>query len=436
MSRTIHCLLILCFTSVAIPTTSADNWPQWRGPNGDGVSRDRDLPITWSPDSGTVWKCELPGWGDSTPAIWNDAVFVTSQLEDGQLLLHRVGKNSGQLEWTRKVGVSVPRLPTSGRKAPDMRRYQEFHREQNMATPSPVTDGHVVVVHFGNGDLAAYDFDGKQLWHRNLQQDHGDYTIWWGHANSPLLCDGLVISACMQDSCADLPGKPSPSYLVAHDLLSGEQRWMTMRMTDATKEHCDAYTTPILRNENGRQEIVVMGGQVLDAYDPADGKRLWHLSDLVGNRLIPSPVAAHGMIYATQGMREPMLAVQVGGLGKRTRDDIVWECEQGTSDSPTPVVAGEHIYFVSNGGIARCLDARSGESQWVKRLAGEYRASPVAANGQIYFLNMEGLTTVVSAASEFKQISENQLDDNTCASPAIADGMIFIRGRKWLHCLK
>ncbi|MCH5376779.1 MAG: PQQ-like beta-propeller repeat protein, partial [Planctomycetes bacterium] len=168
----------------------AGNWPQWRGPAGNGVSRESDLPIAWSEDWGVPWKCKLPEWGDSTPAIWEDAIFVTSQLEDGQLVLLRIDKRSGRIVWTRKVGVGIRRLPASGRKSPEMRRFQEFHREQNMATPSPVTDGQLVVVHFGNGDLAAYDFEGRQLWHRNLQQDHGDYTIWWGHANSPLLCDG------------------------------------------------------------------------------------------------------------------------------------------------------------------------------------------------------------------------------------------------------
>jgi outer membrane protein assembly factor BamB len=436
MIRRLLCLLMLFCSLVVAPPICAENWPQWRGPGGDGVSQETDLPITWSDESGVEWKIKLPAWGDSTPAIWGDAIFATSQLEKGELVLLRIDKSSGGLQWTRQIGVGAPRLPTSGRKSPDMRRHQEFHREQNMATPSPVTDGQVVVVHFGNGDLAAYDFDGQQLWHRNLQQDHGDYTIWWGHANSPVLCGKFVISVCMQDSCKDLPGDPSPSYVVAHDTMTGEQRWMTMRMTDATHEHCDAYTTPILRQTPGRQEIVVMGGQVLDAYDPSNGKRLWHLSGLVGNRLIPSPVAAQGMIFATQGMREAMLAVKVDGRGERSRDDIVWEYEEGTSDSPSPVVSGDLIYFVSNNGIARCLNAHHGTMLWVKRFRGQYRASPIAAADRIYFLNTDGMSTVIADLPDFEQLAENQLDDQTIASPAISDGRLFIRGRKWLYCLK
>ena len=174
----------------------------------------------------------------------------------------------------RSARGQVERIPVVG-KIGDARRSQKFHKSQNMASPSPVTDGKLVVVHFGNGDLAAYDFDGKQLWQRNLQKDYGNYTIWWGHANSPVLYDNLVISICMQDSCADLPGKPSPSYVVAHDKRTGREVWKTLRMTAATHESCDSYTTPILWKNGERTELVVLGGQMLDAYDPATGKQLW-----------------------------------------------------------------------------------------------------------------------------------------------------------------
>jgi outer membrane protein assembly factor BamB len=239
----------------------------------------------------------------------------------------------------------------------------------------------------------------------------------------------------MQDSCRDLPGEAAPSYVVAHDKRTGQQRWKTMRMTDATQEPCDSYTTPIFRQVDGRREMVVMGGQVLDAYDPADGKRLWHLPGLIGNRVIPTPVAADDMIYIIQGMREALLAVRPGGPGKRSRDEVVWKFDQGTSDSPSPVIAGELLLMITNNGIARGFDRRTGRVFWKERLKGEYRASPIVAEGRAYFLNMEGLTTVVSASPRFDRLTENQLDDQTIASPAVSDGRIFIRGRKWLYCL-
>ncbi|TWT82630.1 outer membrane biogenesis protein BamB [Planctomycetes bacterium CA13] len=427
-------LTLICFLTV-IDSTQAENWPQWRGPSGDGIVGETALPIAWSEQTGVKWKCPLPQWGDSTPAIWGDAVFVTSCVDEQTLTLLRVNKQTGKIEWTREVGEATAKRVKVLRKLPDMRRHQQFHNSHNMASPSPTIDGEIVIAHFGNGDLAAYDFQGRQLWKRNLQEDHGDYTIWWGHANSPVLYGDLVISVCMQDSCADLVGEVSPSYVVAHDKRTGEQKWKTMRMTTATREHCDGYTTPILRNHGERSELIVMGGQMLDAYNPMTGKQLWHLPELEGNRVIPNPVVADGLIIATQGMRQPMLAIRPSGEAKLSRQDIVWSFDQGISDSPSPVVWDDLVIFVSNNGIIRCLDLHTGTEYWKERLAGEYRASLIAADGKVYLVNTDGLATVVSASKQYDHLSENQLDDQTFASPAVSDGEIFIRGRKSLYCL-
>jgi outer membrane protein assembly factor BamB len=431
MIRNTLILLIFSISNIL----HAENWPQWRGPEGNGLSQETGLSVAWSEKTGIVWKCPLPLWGDSTPAIWGDAIFVTSQTEDGKLLLLRIDKKEGGIVWTREVGRGqVSRIPVVG-KTGEARRSQNFHNQQNMASPSPVTDGKLVIAHFGNGDLAAYDFDGQPLWKRNLQEDYGNYTIWWGHANSPVLHENLVLSICLQDSCADLEGIPSQSYVVAHDKRNGREVWKMPRMTSATKESCDSYITPLLWKNGERTELVVFGGLMLDAYDPADGKQLWSLPDLIGNRTITGPLAAHGMIYVTQGMRKPLLAVKPGGEGKRPKKDIVWQLSDGTPDSPTPVVAGEMLYLVDNNGIARCVDALSGRSYWKERLKGDYRASPLSADGRIYFLNTKGLTTVVSAEKKFNKLVENELDDDTCASPIVSDGKIFIRGKKTLYCI-
>ena len=181
-----------------------------------------------------------------------------------------------------------------------------------------MTDGHRVVAHFGNGDLAVYDFDGRHLWKRNLQDDFGKYTIWWGHGNSPVIHADLVISVCMQDSLRELQAEPSPSYVVAHDLRTGEVRWKTPRKTEALAENGDSYTTPLFRKHGDRLEMIVMGGQILDAYDPQTGEQLWSFPGLIGNRVIPSPVAAGDFVFAIQGMREPLVAFRPGGPGRRT----------------------------------------------------------------------------------------------------------------------
>ena len=330
-----------CVAPRVAPPTPAENWPQWRGPHHDGTSRETNLPMTWTNTSGVVWRCPLPEWGDSTPVVWGDSIFLTTHVDNQKLLLLKISKGTGRIEWTRQVGVgATPNMALQGKNG-QQRRQQWFHESHNYASPSPATDGKLVVVHFGNGDLAAYDFDGKQLWHRNLQKDYGDYTIWWGHANSPVLYDNLVISVCMQDSCADLPGKPSPSYVVAHDKRTGQERWKTMRQTAASHESCDSYTTPILWHNGDRPELVVLGGQILDGYQPESGRRLWYLPDLIGSRTISGPVATEKMIYATQGMRQPLLAVRPGGQGKRPRQDIVWQSDRNTPDSSTPVVWGQ-----------------------------------------------------------------------------------------------
>lgn len=405
----------------------AENWPQWRGPSGDGVSSERGLPIVWSETRGIVWKCDLPAWGNSTPAIWGDAIFVTSHAGDDLLLL-RINKADGEIVWTRTVGTG--RAP---REAPRRER-QKFHLLHNLATPSPVTDGEVVVVHFGNGDLAAYDFDGEQLWKRNLQEDYGDYTIWWGHANSPVIHDGTVISVCMQDSLADLRDEPVRSYVVAHDLRDGHVKWEVDRNTGAQAEEGDSYTTPLLREIDGRLQLIVMGGNQLDAYNPDTGHQIWFLSGLRGGRTVTGPVVGEELIFATRGMREPLVAMRPG-IGELPRNNIAWQYEPGTPDSSSPVLWNELLFFVADNGIARCIDIRAGNRQWVERLEGQYKASPIVSEGRIYFLNTTGLCTVVSATRRYNRLTQNQIEGETIASPAVSEGRLYIRSRDALYCI-
>ncbi|REK19242.1 MAG: serine/threonine protein kinase [Planctomycetota bacterium] len=406
--------------------SAAENWPAWRGPRGNSTSTETDLPVEWSETSGIAWKTELPEWGTSTPAVWNDAVFVTTQ-RDEDLLLLKLDRRSGEIQWTQDVGSG-----TVARRGPP-RKQQKFHRLHNLASPSPTTDGKLVVVHFGNGVLAAYDFEGKLRWKHDLQQEHGAYTIWWGHANSPVIVGDVVISACMQDSLADLSDERAPSYLVAHDLETGKLRWKSMRLTDAPAEQGDAYTTPILVEVDGQRQLLVMGANQLDAYDPITGKQIWYLPGLVGGRTVTGPTAADGLIYVTRGMRGPLLAVRPGGRGELPQSRIVWQATKGTPDTPCPVITKGLLFTVTDDGIARAYNAATGELHWTERLEGDYKASPLAAGGRIYFLNTSGLCTVVAASDAYEKLAENALDDETLASPAAADGHLFLRGRKTLY---
>jgi outer membrane protein assembly factor BamB len=412
-------LLLLAGTTDTI--SPEDTWPQWRGPTGDSVAPGRGLPTHWGPAENVVWKTPLPGWGNSTPAIWRDVIFVTTQDGD-RLLLLRLDRASGKVVWEREVGRGSPRRQGpvgNGR----------FHDENNMARPSPVSDGRHVWAHFGNGDLACYDFAGKRVWALNLRERYGPLSIWWGHANSPCLAGDLIVSQCVQD-----PAGGGRSYVVAHDKLTGKERWFVRRQTGAESEPADSYTTPLLTRQNGRDELIVFGGNVLDAYEPATGKRLWHCDAFKGNRVISGPTIAGDTVYAVQGMRGPVFAIRAGGSGDVTTTHVRWKTRGGnTPDAPSPVVVKGLVFLATNPGFGICLDAQTGKELWKERLGDAFRATPLAAGGKIYFVSKEGKATVVEAAQKFHVVATSELGEEIIASPAAAAGNLFLRTKEHLY---
>jgi len=408
------------FLGLADSGSSDAIWPQWRGPNGNSVAPGKGLPTHWSQSENIVWKAILPGWGNSTPAIWKDVVFVTTQDED-RLLLLQLDRNSGKILWQQEVGKGTPR-----RKGPIGNG--RFHDEQNMATPSPVTDGRRVWVHFGNGDFACYDFSGAKKWSCNLSERFGPYTIWWGHANSPVLVGDLIISVCMQDPKGD--GK---SYVVAHDKETGKEMWFSRRVTGATEEPADSYTTPILFHHDGRSEVIVFGGNVLDAYEPSTGKRLWQCTAFKGNRVISGPTLAGDTVFAVQGMKGPLFAVKAVGPEDTQDDRVRWKYPGATPDAASPLVVNGLVFLVNNSGVVFCLDAITGKELWKERLEGEFRASPLAAGGLVYFFNKDGKATIIEAARTLTLVGHSTLGEEVIASPAASSGNLFIRTKKHLY---
>ena len=223
---------------------------------------------------------------------------------------------------------------------------------------------------------------------------------------------------------------------LAHDLETGRAVWKTLRTTRATAEQCDSYTTPLLMNIDGQRQLVIMGGNQLDGYDPANGRQLWFLPGLTGGRTVPSPTAGNGLIYAVRGLRGDILAVRSGGRGQLPGERIAWTHRQNSPDTCCPLLYRGLLFTVSDDGIAQCLDAKTGRMQWRTRLKGPFKASPIAADGRILFASTTGVCTVIAAGRKLRQLAANPLDDQIIASPAIANGTIYLRGRKRLYAIR
>jgi outer membrane protein assembly factor BamB len=407
-------ILLVC---LAAPAAAAD-WPQWRGPEWTGSSPEVGLPTKWGATENVAWSVELPGYSAATPIVWGDAVYVTAPEGDSVQLLS-LDRRDGKARWKRTLGPAVGHA----------------HRKHNMASPSPATDGRNVYAMTGSGVLKAFTADGRELWSRDFPAEYGPFGLNWGYASSPLLLDGTLYVPVLHGAKTD-----AASYVVAIDTATGRNRWKVERPTPAVQESPDAYTTPTFVKAAGGREIVVVGGDVVTGHDPATGKELWRSAGLnPGNepwyRIVASPLAVDGLVIAPTRVK-PMLALRGGGRGDVTASQRVWSYDAGP-DVPTPASDGTYLYVLGDKGIVSCLDVKTGQVLYGPQriAAGTYSASPVVADGKVYMVSEEGLTTVLRAGPKFEVLGENALDDTTLATPAIAGGQIFIRTAKRLYCL-
>jgi len=389
----------------------------------NGLSAEKNLPVRWNHAENITWKLPLPAWSGSTPIVWGDRLFLN--VADDLKVAHGdnlhvwcIDRTKGTIAWQRPLG--------SG-------NHQE--RKQNMSTPSPVTDGTRVWVMTGTGILKAFDFDGKELWMRDIQKDYGRFGLNWGYGSSPLLhADSLYVQVLHGMRTDD------PSYLLRIDKTTGTTVWRVERPTRARMESPDAYTTPALLRYGNNTEIVVTGGDVVTGHDPETGKELWRADGLnpdndANYRIVASPVT-HGDLIIAPTRERPMLVLKAGGRGDISRSHVLWTFGNGP-DVPTPVTDGTYVYVVNDRGIMFCLEARSGKEIYGRQRLrpGTYSASPVLADGKIYVTNEDGVTSVVKAGPAFEVLAENDLNDYTLSSPAISDGQIFIRTAKALWCI-
>jgi outer membrane protein assembly factor BamB len=391
------------------------NWPHWRGPTHHGVSDETNLPVTWSREENIAWKLDLPGRSGATPIIWGERIFV-NVVDGDNIETWCVNRRTGEVMWKKVLGTGGAAM----------------YRKQNMSSPSPVTDGESVWVMTGTGYLRRLDFNGKELWLRDIQADYGRFGLNWGYASSPLLHEGALYVQVLHGMKTD-----DPSYLLKIDAATGKTIWRVERPTNAIRESPDSYTTPALVRAKSGLELVITGGDVVTGHDLATGKELWRLEGLNPQnnpfqRIVASPVVIGDLIVAPTRVA-PMTVLRAGGRGDVTESHRIWQTRNGP-DVPTPVSDGKYLYVVNDRGIMFCFDLQTGEEiysgQRVK--PGIYSASPVLADGKIYVTSEEGVTTVVKTGPQFEVLAENNLADYTLSSPAISHGQIFLRTEKAL----
>jgi len=434
-------LIAVMLLVIGLPCVArSDNWPQWRGASGNGVSSESGLPTRWSKDD-VAWKASLKGLGVSSPIVWGDRVFVTSQLGQAELRAgsHPTLARGPEAAAEKPLGKGAPataekqvyflveafrrsdghqlweyRLRAEGQLAP-------VHQKHNLASPSPVTDGEMVYAWFGNGQLVALNMEGKLVWQRHLGKELSPFEIEWGHGSSPALYRDMLIL-----QCDHVPA----SYLIALDKKTGKEKWKADRGKGVR-----SYSTPtVVRGPRG-DELIANGSERIDAYDPLTGKHLWYTGE--PNRFpIPVPSSENGVLYASRGYRSgPFMAIRLGGTGDISRSHVQWLVPTGAPYVSSLVLYQGLIYMANDAGVASCFDAKTGEKVWQARTEGIFSASPVAGDGKVYLMSETGETIVIKAGREFQVLARNELDERMVGSPAISNGQIFIRTDEHLFCI-
>jgi len=386
----------------------AGDWSGWRGPGANGVSSETGLPVKWSATENVRWRVPLEGAGVSAPVVAGERIYLTTsdgRLND-QLHVWCYHRADGKLLWhTRLFGSAQP---------------EGYFPPGGMAVPTPTTDGKLLYVLFGTGDLACLDLDGKPVWVRSLAQEYGPFRNRWGMAASPILVGDLLVV---------LVDHWGPSYLLGIDAKTGKNRWKTDR--DASVN----WSSPVPITVNGKPQLVVSGSYQVRGYDAGDGAELWRVQGMQ-NQCIPSPIADGSMVYAVSGRKGQSLAIKMDGQrGDVTARNVVWRSSKGAPYVPSGLILEGRYYLVDDEGFGTCLDAAKGTELWRERMGGKYQASLVAGDGKVYYTNLDGVVSVVKAGPVFELLAKNRVGETIVASPAVSNGELFLRGEKHLFCI-
>jgi len=395
MSKTLL-LLSLFFLS--------QDWPEFRGPTGQGISDEHGLPLVWSETKNVRWKVAIPGRGWSSPAILGDRIWLTTVTEEG--------KSLRAISVDRKTGAILQNVEIFRVKSPG-----NLNAKNSQASPTPVIEGDRVYLHFGAYGTACITQSGEVIWKTRLDYDNGQH----GPGGSPVIYDNLLIVSCDGQDV---------QYVVALDKMTGKVQWRKFR------QGFQAYTTPLVVRLPEGDQVISPGAFRAVSYEPRTGKEIWQVRYGEGFSNVPRPVYGAGLVFICTGFQQPsLLAVRPDGRGDITKSHISWTLKRGVSLTPSPLLVGDELYMVSDNGIASCIDAKTGAPYWQVRLGGNHSASPIYADGRIYFLSEEGESVVIAPGKEFKALAKNQLDGPTLASMAVSNGSIFVRSQTHLYRL-
>jgi outer membrane protein assembly factor BamB len=403
-SRLASFLTFTFFTVTAI----AGDWPQWRGPRGDGSSPDNSCPVTWNASTNVAWKAEIPGRGHASPIVVGDRVLTVSAIkETEERVLICLDRKNGKVLWQKTAVKSS---------------MERVHTENSHASSTPASDGEKVFCTFLDGRevlVAAYHLDGTLAWMRRP----GVFSSVHGFCSTPIIYRDTIIVNCDHDG---------DGYIVALSRKDGSERWRIER-PNQTRSYC----TPLIRTIDGRDQMVLSGSKCIASYDPASGKNLW-IFDGPTDQFVASPVYHERarLFFFTGGFPDHhLLAIRPDSAGNITNSDrIVWHSTRGVAYVPSPIAVGDWFFITDDLGFAHCFDAKTGAEQWQQRF-GRQHASLVSANGLVYFLNDLGVCRVVRGSNKYEEVAKNELGEPTYASPALSNGQIFIRGERHLYCI-
>ena len=392
----------MLFECLVMCVLGAGQWPQFRGPNSDGHAAGPDTPLVWSDQENVVWKTPIPGLGWSSPVVVDGKVFLTTAVPQGEGLSLRaiaVDAQSGKIVWDSEVR-SVEKAPS-------------IHTKNSHASPTPIVRDGAVFVHFGTLGMARLAAsDGTLQWLCTELK----YPPMHGSGGSPVLHDGKLVVVC--------DGSTNP-FVAAVDAETGKVAWKSPRSVQAKINH--SFVTATVAIVDGKAQVMAPGPDHFAAYDLKDGAELWKVM-APGWSVVPQPTLGHGLVIYNHDYDHPeLIAIKLGGKGDVTDSHVVWRTKRGAPSTPSPLLVGDELYFVSDGGVASCVDAKTGDRHWMERLGGNFSASPIYANGRVLFLNETGSATWVKLGRDFEVLGTNEVPGRTFSTPAFSEGAMYLR---------